>query len=85
MLGGILGGLFVCVAGLGIFIYVLTSRKRDPGPAQAVSGAGDTEMPVVALPVTGGLNADQLAKQQASPAVAGTASPQQAPKHSIAI
>ena len=40
---------------------------------------------VWALPVTGGLNADQLAKQQASPGVSVTANPQQAQKHSVAI
>ena len=40
-----------------------------------------------AMPVTGGLNADQLAKQQSSPgqAIGVVATPQQAQKHSVAI
>ena len=89
MIGGIVGALVFCVCCLGIFIVVLKSKKREPGPAQAVPGAGATAlemtMPVVAMPVTGGLNADQLAKQQASPGVSVTATPQQAQKHSVAI
>ena len=91
LIGGVLGGLVCCVGCLGIFICVLKSKKREPGPAQAVPGAGATAlemtMPVVAMPVTGGLNADQLAKQQASPGqpVSVVATPQQAQKHSVAI
>ena len=91
MIGGIVGALVFCVCCLGIFIVVLKNQKKEPGPAQAVPGAGATAlemtMPVVAMPVTGGLNADQLAKQQASPGqpVSVVATPQQAQKHSVAI
>ena len=87
MIGGIVGGLVFCVACLVTFVYVLKNQKPGFSPAPAVSGAGATEMPVVALPVTGGLNADQLAKQQASPGqpVSVVATPQQAQKHSVAI
>ena len=84
----VVAALVVCVCGLGIFIFMLQQRK-GAAPAQAIPNAGATEMsmPVVAMPVGGGLSADQLAKQQSSPgqAIGVVATPQQAQKHSVAI
>ena len=94
----LMGVIVVLICGCcccAIFIYVLKSKKREIGPALAVPGAGTTvlatplamPMTVVATPMTGGLNADQPEKQQASPGqpVSVVAIPQQAQKHSVAI
>ena len=92
MIGAIAGGLVCCVGSLCILVCVLHMKSNGPAPAQSVPAGVEMSMPVVALPVasvSGGLNANQVAKQQASPGqpVVLDLSAQQQPreKHSVAI
>ena len=67
------------------------SQMDNTAPAQSVPPNVEMSMPVVALPVasvTGGLNADQLAKQPTAPGqpvVMNLSAQQQPQKHSVAI
>ena len=91
MIGAIAGGLVCCVGSLCILVCVLHMKSNGPAPAQSVPAGVEMSMPVVALPVasvSGGLNADQVAKQQASPGqpvVLDLSAQQQPQKHSVAI